>query len=396
MWGLGWWKQHDNVDTYQNQIPYEGANGHGQVQPRSGSNNPHNSHSRSHNSGSGSSSRRRPPPPPTSIALDDRFDAMTTEVPTEWGVRRGGDGHGRDYEESISGYQNYVNEMERMLGGEVDLQVTNMRNSTASVTMRKIQPRQSESSRNGRGGNTMSHSHGGGNGQRGLGGFASVDNIRQVSGRKASMELVEHKIMEDGPQRTISLWRERVAQSNPSKSGEDEFQSGSHAHAHRRITSGDARSPRKMMSEDFGGRGRGDSVGHQSMSKGKDAPRQVMGGYERSEVIGNLHLDFHHTHCIRPQYLVSVQKPRKSEVGPPKIVHPASEVAYLPPPMSGRGSNVASPRMQPVNSPRTSPKLRRQIARTEYERSEVRTFSSNQLTYENVGALTTFLRCVST
>ena len=56
------------------------------------------------------------------MALDDRFDAMTTEVPTEfpseWNEEdRNRHGVRRDYEESISGYRNYVTEMERMLGG---------------------------------------------------------------------------------------------------------------------------------------------------------------------------------------------------------------------------------------------------------------------------------------
>lgn len=299
LWGLGWWKRENNTDTYQNQNPY-GANpnpyahAHGRSSGGGGGPNHHNhthsyarnnANSNSHNSGSGSgSSRRRPPPPPTSVALDDRFDAMTTEVPTEWGVRHVGDGHGRDYEESISGYQNYVNEMERMLGGEVDLQVTNTRNSTASVTMRKIQPRRSESSRTMNASTGVMSPGGDGKGRRGLGGVANIENVRQVTGRKGAVELVEHKIMEDNHQRTISLWRERVAQSNASRSAEDEVQSEINGPTHRRINSGDARSPRRMMSEDFrgSGRARGDSVGHRGGIKSKDTQR--VGDYERSEV----------------------------------------------------------------------------------------------------------------
>ena len=56
------------------------------------------------------------PAPPTSIPLDDNFDAPTTEVPTEWAI---GDPH-PEYDESVSGYRNYVTEMERMLAGKLE------------------------------------------------------------------------------------------------------------------------------------------------------------------------------------------------------------------------------------------------------------------------------------
>lgn len=62
-----------------------------------------------------------PPAPPTSIPLDENFDAATTAAPSEWGQRhgRGGDGH-PEYDESVTGYQNYVVELERMLEGQID------------------------------------------------------------------------------------------------------------------------------------------------------------------------------------------------------------------------------------------------------------------------------------
>ncbi|KAI0667680.1 hypothetical protein C8Q78DRAFT_993986 [Trametes maxima] len=59
---------------------------------------------------------------PTSIPLDDNFDAPTTEAPTEWAplsARHGRDGH-PEYDESVTGYQNYVVEMERMLEGQME------------------------------------------------------------------------------------------------------------------------------------------------------------------------------------------------------------------------------------------------------------------------------------
>ncbi|OJT09932.1 hypothetical protein TRAPUB_13569 [Trametes pubescens] len=71
---------------------------------------------------------RAPPAPPTSIPLDENFDAATTAAPSEWGQRRGGgggdgggDGDGHpEYDESVTGYQNYVVELERMLEGQID------------------------------------------------------------------------------------------------------------------------------------------------------------------------------------------------------------------------------------------------------------------------------------
>ena len=71
--------------------------------------------------------RTSPPAPPTSIPIDDNFDAYTTEVPTEWVV--GDHEHDREHDqdcaeydrdESVSGYRNYVQEMERMLSGQME------------------------------------------------------------------------------------------------------------------------------------------------------------------------------------------------------------------------------------------------------------------------------------
>ena len=105
--------------------------------------------------------------------------------------------------------------------------------------------------------------------------FGSVDNSRQVSGRRASMELVEHRVMEDGPQRTISLWREKVAQSGSmggSRVGvDDEMKSEVSSPSHRRIPSGESYGSRRT-GEEYS-RSRGDS-------------------YERSEVSRTYRLDF--------------------------------------------------------------------------------------------------------
>ncbi|THH29229.1 hypothetical protein EUX98_g4975 [Antrodiella citrinella] len=228
-------------------------------------------------------SSRRPPPPPTSVALDDRFDAMTTEVPTEFPAEWHDDrerGPRHDYEESVSGYRNYVTEMERMLGGEVDLQVTSRRDSTASVTTRRVRRNSPEALRSP------------GRSKLGMGQFGSMDNVRQVSGRRASMELVEHHVMEDGPQRTISLWREKVAQSSLSGSkADDDVRSEVGNHVHRRVPSGESYGSRRK-GEEYA-RSRTDSV------------------YERSE------------------YMVAM-KPTKGG-GIPRIPHPPSEIAETAP-----------------------------------------------------------------
>jgi len=284
------------------------------------------------------SSSRRPPAPPTSVALDDRFDAMTTEVPTEFPTEWNDDhergGPRRDYEESVSGYRNYVTEMERMLGGEVDLQVTSRRDSTASVTTRRVRRNSPETLRSP------------GRSRLGMGQFGSMDNIRQVSGRRASMELVEHRVMEDGPQRTISLWREKVAQSSLSGSkAEDDMRSEVDNHVHRRVPSG----------ESYGSR--------------RNARSRADSGYERSE------------------YMVAM-KPRKGG-GMPRIPHPPSEIAEATPyagSVRHSSSNVgASPRMQTIDRIRpASPAVRRgSIGHSSYERSEHMITFPNTPPYSN-------------
>lgn len=200
---------------------------------------------------------------------------MTTEVPTEWNV--GGGGHGRDYSESISGYQNYVNEMERMLGAQVELEEERIRDSGASVITRRIH-RASASPET-----TRSPLAGGG--RRSLSGFASMDNIRQVSGRKASVDLVEHRILEDGPHKSISMWRERVARSNAEENARymDDGRSETNSHAHRRVPSASSQ-PRRGYAPEYT-RQRAESIASGMMSPRNG--KEVLRNYERSEVCHN-------------------------------------------------------------------------------------------------------------
>jgi len=263
---------------------------------------------------------RRGPRSTTSVAVDDQFDAHTTEVPTEWNLRRG-----RDYEESISGYHNYVAEMESMLGGQVDLEIENMRSSTASVTMRKIRCLSPQLVKSPVG--------------RNVGTYASVDT-RKVHGRKASMELVEHRVMEDGPQRTVSLWRERVARSTGGSVADDDARSDANSHAHRRVAM-DSRGAKRSSNDQ--------SRRTNTNGRTQDLSRMGSvgtGGYERTE------------------YMVAYHKPRRSG-DPPKIVYPPSDRDPMSPrmnnaPLSPKGSHVGS----------VSPTLRRTTGRPSYDRTE--------------------------
>lgn len=244
--------------------------------------------------------RRAPSVTPTSIPLDDGFDAATTEVPTEWTV---GEGH-RDYEESVTGYQNFVREMERKLSREHEYFETaypspvpphagpsthyNM-NFDASMNQKvngkanartQTKPRERAVDRD-----NASGMNGRGHGARrreSLGRATSPENVRRVSGRKGLVELVEHRVMEDTPQRTISLWRERVAQSDTeTPPGCDDQRSVANSHAHRRMSSYESREGRAISGEKNG------QVSAKSNAR-KDAaisrPRKI--SYERSEVRG--------------------------------------------------------------------------------------------------------------
>lgn len=173
----------------------------------------------------------RVPAAPSSVALDDQFDAMTTNVPTEFPTTEWNDeDDGRpEYEESVSGYRNYVTEMERMLGGEVDLQVAGRRSSDVSVATRRARRSSPEVVRSP------------GRSRLGMDQYGDEESVRQVSGRRASVELVEHRVIEDGPQRTISLWREKVARSSLSGTKvEEEVRSEAGSHTHRRMPSGES------------------------------------------------------------------------------------------------------------------------------------------------------------
>lgn len=263
-----------------------------------------------------------PPAPPTSIPLDDNFDAYTTEVPTEWGRV---DEYDRD--ESVSGYRNYVTEMERMLAGQMDnAPRVNGHYHTEHQQLDTVQS-QAQTHDSGRPGTlrrsntSVSESVRGssrlGESRRGAGGrsfgssqqpqqqqhpsaqphplpMSPPENARQVSGKKGQIELVEQRILEDSPSRTISLWRERVAQSSAGGSGfGDDARSevDSHVHANprpheRRRVSSETRL-RRVASEQAKYAPSADANGTRNGSvRGTDNGKAGRASYERSEVSG--------------------------------------------------------------------------------------------------------------
>lgn len=212
-------------------------------------------------------SMRRPPRPPTSIALDDNFDAVTTEVPTEWNVP-----HPQpEYEESISGYRNYVNEIERKMSTEDELhrqEICERRPAPLSSARTNGYVYRNESE--------IGSKAGGRSGRKSISGGESLQNARKVSGRKGKIEVFEERVTHDGPERTISLWRERVAESSRGGSRVDgDERSVADSHIRRRVPS--TPSLRRVVSD--GPMGNGSNA---SLTKGH-APK-LEATYERSEV----------------------------------------------------------------------------------------------------------------
>lgn len=272
-------------------------------------------------------SARRLPRPPTSVALDDNFDAMTTEAPTEWnfGVIR----RGRDYEESISGYQNYVNEMERKLSGE-DQREREVAEKKAAAEALKRANRNIYGSELGRGS------------QRG-GRAATPENARKVSGRQGKMELVESRVVEDGPNRTISLWRERVAESSSDGNPlEDDMLSGANPHTHRRVSSENVQTKR-IISDGLGGVS---SVSRGDSRRGLEMQKAGISSYERSE------------------YMVAYHQPTKGGYPIPMYEN------TLPMLASGMGYAPMSPKSSQIGSRATLPGRRRASGRLSLDRTE--------------------------
>ncbi|OCH91608.1 hypothetical protein OBBRIDRAFT_886830 [Obba rivulosa] len=285
---------------------------------------------------------RNPPAPPTSIPLDDAFDAVTTEVPTEWTA---GDGH-RDYEESVTGYQNFVREMERKLSREHEYfetaypsPVPPPRVSTSAQKV-KEKAREKENARV-RGSVVEGSIHR----RASVGHAASPEIVRRVSGRKGLIELVEHKVMEDNSERTISLWRERVAQSSAESPFADDQRSVANSHAHRRMSSYDSRDRRGPSDKTR----KGEVVARSNVRKDATVCKPNKHSYERSEYMVTYRQPVQGNSYSQAMYA-------HSEIGQST---PRSPTAIFSPPRQ----KVALPTPQ-------SPSIRRTSGRSTFERTE--------------------------
>lgn len=220
--------------------------------------------------------RSSPSAAPTSIPLDDNFDAYTTEVPTEW--HAGDHDHGRnheqdghpEYDESVSGYRNYVTEMERMLSGQMEsaarAQERQYQHFQAQLLEQQKQQQQQQQLEQSQGqselparlgmrrsttSGSISESPRGPSSRLGSGGgrrrereqlpapVPPPENAREVSGKKGKIELVEQHVLEDSPVRTISLWRERVAASSAGGTSDGRAED-------LRSDTGDSRAPTRL------------------------------------------------------------------------------------------------------------------------------------------------------
>ena len=219
-------------------------------------------------------SMRRPPRAPTSIALDDNFDAVTTEVPTEWNAPY----REIEYEESISGYQNYVHEIERKMSSEDELHRQEIRERRPALmssarTNSYVYRNESE----------LGAKAGGRSARKSVGGGEALQNARKVSGRRGKIEVFEEKVLHDGPERTISLWRERVAESSRGGSRMDgDERSIADSHAHRRTPS--TPSLRRVVSDGPTGNGSHASLARSHRGPELHSQKTSKATYERSEV----------------------------------------------------------------------------------------------------------------
>ncbi|KAI0372312.1 hypothetical protein BV20DRAFT_978481 [Pilatotrama ljubarskyi] len=360
-------------------------------------------------------SSNAPPAPPTSIPLDDNFDAPTTEAPTEWALRsHAGDGH-PEYEESVTGYQNYVVEMERMLEGQMESAAraqermrqairererqtaaqqdanggSRQRKTSMSPTLRRIDTSISESARGG----SSRPGGGGGSGQRGHGSHAHArspmsaapvpvspppENARQVSGKKGRLELVEQRVLEDSAARTISLWRERVAASSAggSRCGESN------------VDGGDGRDVAGSRAERGGGDGRSEAGSHahrrmpsRGSASGDPRLRRVVS--DQARYASSVHGGGSRNGSVRApdggkprrasasyersEYMVSYHNAKGGF--PKEVLHPLSEAGSVPSTRQHRPPS--SPTKNKTHYvPPPSPSLRRHAARRSLDRNE--------------------------
>ena len=213
-----------------------------------------------------------------STGLTDGFDAPT-EAPTEWN-HTGIEGvEGRDYEISVSGYRNYVYEMERMLQEEAD-SVRSLPRRQSSPRAAAKDPRISSVHDS-----ELGHGH---SRHRSLRSRASKENLRQLAALNEGVDAIaQTRATQDGPSRTrtISLWRERVAQSQTGDDRRVEAR-GNGQQLQRRKPSSEA-----LVGHVSASRTTGRSSG--GGSKSKSTSKGSSGDYERTEVFIETRLLLH-------------------------------------------------------------------------------------------------------
>jgi hypothetical protein len=200
---------------------------------------------------------RQPELTRTSTALTDGFDAPT-EALSEWNATGIEGVEGRDYEVSVSGYRNYVYEIEQMLGAEESITIPPLPHVQPSRGAKES----GDGSSSGLGRGHRRH--------KSPASYPSKDILQQAAASRSSdqVPLVEEYIIEQGPSQTISLWRERVARSSENSNAD-----GRQGQSHRKTPSTNAPAATSKIS----GGSSGDSK-TKSISKGSS------GDYERTEV----------------------------------------------------------------------------------------------------------------
>jgi len=157
-------------------------------------------------------------PTVTDLPLDDNFDAATAARDSEV-YRVWEDDAGSAYD-SVE-YTRRQNTFKNIYGGDGRMR----RNSESLLTNTKKE--RQPMTRNGNGSRILDGRYNGG----------SLSRVKS-DGSHEKTELVEHRVLEDGPTRTITVWREQVASSSEDNVTHIDLDTQSRKHGHKRTPSG--------------------------------------------------------------------------------------------------------------------------------------------------------------
>ena len=195
--------------------------------------------------GTGKRLVRRPHPPPTTAPLPDDFDAITTRAGTtvfghnDWGV----DGSVPDVD-----YDDMT--VQQVTPTNMPAQLRTPRTRRNASPTRSMGP--VGALRTG-----TTNGFGKGKANSVAGGMAEAAKAGKTGMASGRYELVQRKVLEDGPERTISIWREGVAQNSDTGEGGDKevAQSEVDSHAGRRRVSPQSRGPGHSLELSLSGSG---------------------------------------------------------------------------------------------------------------------------------------------